>query len=185
MVIFFNGNKKPLFIILGFLVLINVVVFGYLFWSRKQEKDLSSQETSLPAANFQDLTKFFIPIERDKLEESKLVQMDYGFNDLGFRLKDEGVVYAAFSGQVNLAGERTSAQKIIFLQSSKDPRLGWKYLFSGDFLVEEGGLIEEGTPLARVRGLLPTRGVNLVVQSYENGARKSFSEIDLEKIVSN
>lgn len=180
-----KGKIKILGIVLGILLLLDISLLIF-YWQEKNQvqkstSQISSQTLFEQEASPTPLATFFNPVEKTDLDKASLVQLDYGIDDLGFRLKEESIAYAGFAGRVSLAGAQDEPQKVIFLEDSSSLRR-WKYFFSGDFLAKEGEKVAEGTPLAKVKGLLPTREENLIIQAYSGEKRESFSHDDLEKI---
>jgi hypothetical protein len=181
--------KKKLLILPCFLVILNLalLVFFLRTKNQKQEKDsITSQnagkEAWLITGIPQSLESFVDPLSTTQIESSVLIQVDFGVDSLGFKAKEGSTVLAGFEGYVNLAGQETD-QQLIMLTSLNDSKIMWKYLFTGDFLVKEGEMVEAGSSLAKLKGSLPTRKQNLIIMAYTDGKPTSFNQSDLESFI--
>jgi len=95
------------------------------------------EEVFLPGFPFpRPIISYALPVEKESFEGKKVIKFDSNADDWAFFLPEEELVYAAFSGRVEWAGENES-QKVIRLIGDEE-KLVWKYLFTGKFLVENG-----------------------------------------------
>lgn len=184
-------KKRWPVMVLVFLAVLNLGLFGYLFWQREQKsqapqnlivkEETPQVEVSFPTPLPQDLDNFFLPVEKKNIKSVDLVQLDYGFASLALVLREDSLIYAGFSGEIETAGGAEDAQKIIFLKKDDGSGLAWKYLFSGDLLVNNGSRVKEGTRLAKITGLLPGREENVIIQAYHNHEQRSFTQDQLKR----
>lgn len=182
-----SNNSKALFVLLGLMILVLIGEGAYWFKLRGGKEGVISRITPTSAPGLQAEVFFPSPVShpavalgapvgKESLIKGKIVQVDYGINDLAFSLSEGESIYAAFSGRVELAGGENDPQKLIVLRS-EDGQLVWKYLFSGTPEIKGSGQVKKGDVLAKAgRTPLPTRDVNLIVQALWEGKRVSVNK---------
>jgi len=182
-----SKKSRLFFILLGLVILVLISEGIYWLKLRKEKEGTVSRvvptsvpepkaETFFPSPVPHPAVTLEAPVQKESLTKGKMIQIDYGINDWAFSLSEGEPIYAAFSGQIELAGEKDS-QKLIVL-TSEDSQLVWKYLFSGTTPeIERGSQVKKGDVLAKASQTpLPTRDVNLIIQVLWKGKRVSIDQ---------
>ncbi len=175
-------SSKWLYILLSLIILVLVGEGIYWLKLREEEPPFSSQtqepqeeeEAFLPGSpSPHPIISYALPVGKESFEGKRVIKFDSNADDWAFFLPEGEPVYAAFSGRVEWAGEN-EPQKIIRLISDEE-KLVWKYIFTGEVLVENGRQVEEGAVIAKVGATpLPTYDFNLVVQALWGNQRVSL-----------
>jgi len=177
-------SKKPdrlkFFLFLGLGLVLLVLIGEGVYWLklRKEKEQVTPQlpqesqvESFLPkSASPHPTGAFEAPVKEESIAKGKAIQFDSNANDWAVFLPEGELIYAAFSGQAEWAGEN-DPQKIIIL-TSEDGGLVWKYFFVGKPLIKNGQRVEKGEVIAKLGSEpLPTYDVNLIIQALWEGKR--------------
>ena len=163
------------------LVLLGEGIYWFRLGKKKEQQEVSPTsspevQTFLPIPIAHPPGTFFSPIAKENLGTGKIVNLNYKVDDLAFSLLEGELIYAAFPGRVEVAGNVDDPQKVIMLYG-KENDLNWKYIFSGTAIVKNDQEVKEGDVLAKASQTpLPTRDVNLIIQALWQGKRVGMGE---------